>query len=143
MGADHIISRNKVPDAIEAVRNLANGGRGPDRVIECVGKPSVWEQAIAMVRKAGTVSLFGGCPAETFAKVDTGRVHYDELTLIASFHHTPNSVREALRLIADGSFPAASFVQQHASLADLPDVLRSLLNGNCVVKVAIDTSRQG
>ena len=40
-------------------------------MIECVGRPEVWEQALAMCRKAGTVNLFGGCPAGTTMNVDT------------------------------------------------------------------------
>ncbi len=106
-------------------------------MIECVGRPEVWEQAICMARKAGTVNLFGGCPKETHIRVDTGRIHYDELTIKGTFHHTPATVRTALRLISDGSVPAAALIQQEAPLEALPEVLRSLDRGNPAVKIAI------
>ncbi len=89
----------------------------------------------------GTVNLFGGCPRDTSIRLDTSRVHYDELTLKGTFHHTPSTVRTALDLIADGRIPAKTLIQQRAPLSELPDVLKSLLNGNCAVKVAIDTAR--
>jgi L-iditol 2-dehydrogenase len=139
LGADVLLSVDEEQDIVSAVRQRANGGRGPDVVVECVGRPETWEQAIYMARKAGTVNLFGGCPADTFARLDTGRVHYDELTIKGTFHHTPETMRTALRLISSGEVPAKTLIQQHASLSELPDVLRSLCNGNAAVKVAIDT----
>jgi len=138
MGAQVLLRAAEAGDLVSAVKRMANGGRGPDRVIECVGVPEVWEQAIAMGRKGATVNLFGGCPKETVARLDTSRLHYDELTLVGTFHHTPAAVREALRLIAEGLVPARTLIQQEAPLAELPGVLQSLLNGNCAVKVAID-----
>jgi L-iditol 2-dehydrogenase len=143
MGADVCLRADEHPDIVQTVRSMTDGGRGADRVIECVGLPHVWEQAIAMGRKASTVSLFGGCPADTKVQLDTSRIHYDEITLKGTFHHTPATVRTALGLIADGRMPARSLIQQRAALIDLPDVLRSLMNGNCAVKVAIDPQRSG
>jgi L-iditol 2-dehydrogenase len=140
LGADTTLSAAEEANIVEAVRSRANRGRGPDVVIECVGQSETWEQAIAMGRKAATINLFGGCPKDTFAKLDTARLHYDELTLKGTFHHTPQTVRTALRLIADGSVPARDFIQQRAALSELPSVLKSLCNGNSAVKVAIDTS---
>lgn len=142
MGADVILRADCEPDIVQAVKAHTEGGRGPDKVIECVGLPEVWEQAIAMGRKAATINLFGGCPKDSIARLDTTRIHYDELTIKGTFHHTPATVRTALGLIADGRIPAKMLIQQRAPLTELPAVLRSLLNGNCAVKVAIDPSRE-
>jgi L-iditol 2-dehydrogenase len=143
MGADVLLRADREEDIVQAVREHTDGGRGPDKVIECVGIPDVWEQAIAMGRKGAVINLFGGCPKDTFVRLDTARIHYDELTLKGTFHHTPSAVRTALQLIADGRIPARTLIQQRAPLSELPGVLKSLLNGNCAVKVAIDTSREG
>jgi len=137
LGADVLLQNGPDVDIITEVRKHTEGRRGPDKVIECVGQPAVWEQAIALARKAGTVNLFGGCPKDAVARLDTSRIHYDELTIKGTFHHTPDTVRKALRLIADGRIPARTLIQQRAPLSELPGVLRSLLNGNCAVKVAI------
>ncbi len=138
LGAAEVFDIAAVPDILPLLRSRTEGERGPDRVIEAVGRPEVWEQAIALVRKAGTVSLFGGCPAETFVRLDTHRVHYDELTLVGAFHHTPETFRQALDLIARGDVPAPAFLQQTAPLTSLPFVLTSLLNGsNGAVKTII------
>jgi L-iditol 2-dehydrogenase len=143
LGADVVLSTQHEDDIVSAVRRQTEGGRGPDVVVECVGLPEIWEQSIEMVRKAGLVNLFGGCPKDTFVKLDTGRIHYDQVTIKGTFHHTPEAVRVAMKLIADGRFPARLLIQQEAALADLPEVLKSLLNGNCAVKVAIHPNGAG
>jgi L-iditol 2-dehydrogenase len=140
LGASEVFDIAAIPDILSVLRSRTEGERGPDKVIEAVGRPEAWEQAIALVRKAGTVSLFGGCPADTFVRLDTHRVHYDELTLVGAFHHTPDTFRQALDLIAVGSVPAASFLQQTAPLTALPAVLNSLLDGsNGAVKTIIQS----
>jgi L-iditol 2-dehydrogenase len=141
MGADVLLRSDTEPDILDAVRRHSDGRRGPDKVIECVGLPETWELAIAMGRKASTINLFGGCPKDSVARLDTSRIHYDELTLKGTFHHTPHTVRTALSLISEGKVDARAFIQGHAPLADLPAVLKDLCNGNTAVKVAIRTSR--
>lgn len=137
LGADEVFDIGETPDLISTLRARTEEARGADIVIEAVGTPDAWETAIALARKAGTVSLFGGCPAGTTISLDTQRLHYDELTLQGTFHHTPQTVRAALELIASGGVPAREFIQQRATLVELPHVLTSLMNGNSAVKIAI------
>ncbi|HLK57914.1 MAG TPA: zinc-binding dehydrogenase [Chthonomonadaceae bacterium] len=139
LGAAEVFDQAVTPDIVATLRARTEGGRGADKVIEAVGRPEAWEQAIAIARKAATVSLFGGCPSGTSISLDTHRIHYEELTLKGTFHHTPRTVRAALQLIAEGKVPAREFIQQRAPLSALPQVLASLANGtNSAVKVAID-----
>jgi len=37
----------------------------------------------------------------TKVELDTNRLHYSEITLKATFHHTPQTVRKAFSLIAE------------------------------------------
>ena len=57
-----------------------------------------------MARKGGLVNLFGGPPAGTTVKFDTNLLHYSDLTLKASFHHTPATARRAFDLLRSGRF---------------------------------------
>ena len=43
--------------------------------------------------------FFGGCAPGTTISVDTRRAHYEELTLLGSFHHTPELIRRAVELL--------------------------------------------
>ena len=83
-------------DPAKAVRELTEGGRGADSVIEAVGTAQTWEWALQMVRRGGTVNLFGGCPRGTQVAVDPNALHYSEITIKSTFHHTPRFIRDAL-----------------------------------------------
>jgi L-iditol 2-dehydrogenase len=106
-------------------------------VIEAVGLPGTCEAAIEVVRKGGLVNLFAGCPSDTRIGIDSQRLHYDELTITSTFHHTPESVREAYRLIAEGIIDPESFITSEAPLERLPDVLAGLARGSGGLKTAI------
>lgn len=108
-----------------------------DAVFEAVGKPLAWEAATRLVRKGGRVNFFGGCPSGTTVTLDTGLLHYSNLTLLASFHHTPRSIRAALDRIERGVVRAADFVDGEASLDELPGLFRSMAGGNRAVKTCI------
>lgn len=98
-------------------------GDGPDVVFEAVGRPEAWEEAARLVRPGGLVILFGGCPPGTRACFDTGRVHYQELTLRGVFHHHPTHIRTALRLLAGGAVPAEAFISGEVPLSRLGEAL--------------------
>jgi L-iditol 2-dehydrogenase len=109
-----------------------------DVVFEAVGKPETWEAAVRLVRKGGTVNFFGGCPAGTTVSLDTSLIHYSNLKLLASFHHTPRSIRRALELIEKGLIRAADFVDSQCPLSRLPALFSSMASGNRAVKTLID-----
>lgn len=108
-----------------------------DAVIEAVGRPEVWESAVHLVRKGGTVNFFGGCPATTTVTLDTTLLHYSNLTLLASFHHTPRTIRRALEFIEAGVIHSRDFVDGESSLTNLPSLLKSMASGNHAVKTLI------
>jgi len=135
-GAGEVIQITQVADPIQAVRALT-ASRGSDIVVECVGTPETWQWAVDMVRKGGTVNLFGGCPSGTKVELDTQRLHYSEITLKATFHHTPDAVRRAFALIAEHKIKRADYITGEAPLSRLQHVLRHMLNGNGQIKTAI------
>ena len=135
-GADELVDINVTPDRVEAVRGLTPGGRGVDVAIEAVGLPETWEQAIAMTRPGGLVNLFGGCKSGTHIKVDTRRLHYDELKIMGVFHHTPRYVRAALSLISGGQLEAEALITHEMPLEKLEEALQ-LVAGGDALKVAV------
>ncbi len=102
------------------------GGRGADIAIEAVASPVTWGWAVDMARKGGTVNFFGGPPAGTVIALDTNQLHYSGLTLRASFHHTPATVRRALALLAGGRFRAERFLTGRLGLAEVPGLYREM-----------------
>lgn len=143
-GAAEVVQITSAPDAlpqaVAQVRALTGNSRGADIVIEAVATPATWEAAVAMVRKGGTVNFFGGPPSGTTVALDTNRLHYGDITLQASFHHTPAACRTALALISTGRFDAAGFITASAPLSDLPQVFAAMMTRSANNRGGIKTA---
>ncbi len=137
LGVDEVVQITQVQDPVDAVRALSPDRRGADVVVEAVGRPDAWEQAIEMVRRGGTVNFFGGCASGTKVRLDTNRLHYSEVSLKATFHHTPEAVRKAFALIVEKKVKGADYITSEAPLTQLNSVLRHMLNRNGDIKTAI------
>ena len=136
-GATHVVQTTAVIDAVAAVRGLTPDHRGVDVAIEAVATPLTWQWAVDMVRRGGTVNFFGGCAAGTKVEIDTNRLHYNDITLKASFHHTPAACRKAFDLLASGRFKCSEYITGRAQLSDLETVLRRLKDRSNDIKTAI------
>ena len=132
LGADKTVTSDDPASQVKALTD----NRGADVTIEAVGKPETWELAVRATRKGGTTVLFGGCPAGSTASIDTGIMHYGELTLKGVFHHTPSDVHESLRLISASQVKVASLVTHRMKLTEVEAALRLMQKG-AAIKVAI------
>jgi L-iditol 2-dehydrogenase len=103
----------------------AGDGVGADVVIEAAGTEQAWLDGVELVRPGGTVVMFGGLPRESRPPIDAYRVHYEELTLRGSFHHTPQTVRAALVFLASGAYPWERLVTHRVGLDGLPALFAS------------------
>ena len=125
-GAQDIVLLGPNVQVVEAVRALTPNGRGVDVAIEAVASPTTWEQAVSIVRKGGLVNFFGGPPRGTIVGLDTNRLHYGDITLKASFHHTPATARTAFGLLTSGRFQAAEYITGRAGLGEVPALFRRM-----------------
>ena len=137
LGAAHVVQATSIRQAIRDTRALTEKNRGVDIAIEAVGVPEAWQEAVELVRKGGTVNFFGGCAVGTHVTLDTNRIHYSDITLRATFHHTPAICRKALDLISSGRFQAGAFITGHAHLYELNRVFEKLMNRSSEIKTAI------
>ena len=137
LGATHVVQTSSIRKAIRDVRALTPNDRGVDIAVEAVGVPEAWEEAVEMVRKGGTVNFFGGCAVGTHVNLDTNRIHYSDITLRATFHHTPAMCRKALELIASDRFQASAFITGRAHLYELNRVFEKLMKRSTEIKTAI------
>lgn len=138
LGADGSVRLAGDRHAAAAELKDRTDGRGADIVIEAVGHPDAWELATHLVRKGGSINFFGGCPTGTKVGLDTGLLHYSEITCRASFHHTPIHIRRALQILAEGNIGADQLVNHEEPLAHLPRILSDLAHRrNGQIKTAI------
>ncbi|MEZ5363438.1 MAG: hypothetical protein R2748_14115 [Bryobacterales bacterium] len=106
-------------------------------MIEAVGSPP------RLARRGGD-GAFGRrgeflrrLPPRTPRSAWTLRCCCAELTLKASFHHTPRHIKSALDIIARGKINVGEFVIEEAPLTDLLDVFRHMMSHNGHLKTAI------
>jgi L-iditol 2-dehydrogenase len=139
-GAEQVVQIAEGVDVIAAARALTPEGRGADVVIEAVASPMTWEWAVEMVRKGGVVNFFGGPPSGTKVGLDTNRLHYGDITLKASFHHTPATCRTAFELITSGRFNCADAITGRAGLDEVPGIFGRMMErsgGSREIKTAV------
>jgi L-iditol 2-dehydrogenase len=135
LGADLVVNiDSEEPAEIDA---QLNGGWGPDLVIEATGQAAGWEQALRLVRPGGRVLFFGGCQPGTVVPLDTRRMHYDNLTLIAPFHFRPRDVLAARQALSEGALPGLErIINARRRLDQLSEVF-ALLEEGAALKCAI------
>jgi L-iditol 2-dehydrogenase len=135
LGADETVNAKR-EDPLEKIKRFTDG-YGADVVIEAIGLPATWEQALEMVRKGGTVLEFGGCPPGTEITVRTELLHYGEVTMLGTFHTTPVHFKKALNLIASGTVKVKPLITRHMKLDDIKDAFKILTTSKSDLKIAI------
>jgi L-iditol 2-dehydrogenase len=134
LGADDVVDAAK-EDPVARIRELTSG-EGAAAVVECVGRPESWEEAVALARKGGEVLFYGGCAAGVKVPIDARRVHYEALTLKGAFHFAPRDVRESLELLSSGSLRLGRLISDELPLGKLHEAIQRLEEGECL-KLAI------
>ena len=135
LGADVTINVSE-EDITSRVRE-ETGGLGADVVLEAVGLPTTWQKALELVAKGGTVLEFGGCPSGTKIEVDTELLHYSEVTLLGTFHATPEEFSKAFDLISSGQINVKPIISMEKPLEEIKEVFDSILQSKKVLKVSI------
>lgn len=119
LGADLVLD----PTAEDLKTQLEKAGIVQiDTVIECVGRTSTVEQAIAIAGKYSTVMMFGLTAPNDTISVKPFEIFKKEITLKASFIN-PYTFDRALKLIASGKIDVSSMVWKVEPLSELPAIL--------------------
>jgi L-iditol 2-dehydrogenase len=135
LGADETIN-SRAESMLQIVRDVTNG-YGADVVIEAIGLPATWEDAIRLAKKGGTVLEFGGCPPGTEIKVNAEQLHYGELTVLGTFHTTPLHFRRALKLIASRTIDVRPLITRRMRLEDVKEAFQILSTSKNEIKIGI------
>jgi L-iditol 2-dehydrogenase len=130
------VDATATPDPVQALRAMT-GGHGAEVAIDATGRPEVWEQAVGTVARGGTVVFFGGCAPGTTVSLDTRRVHYEELTLIGAFHHTPDLIRRAVEWLESNALNPDGLLTHQMRLEDVGAALSLMARGQAM-KVLIE-----
>ncbi len=134
--ADEVIDLKKYKNPEQIFLSFTEDKKGLDVAIECVGLPEIWETMFSLVRKGGTVHLFGGCKSGTKFQIDTKRLHYDGIKVVSVFHHMPEYFKKSLDLISSGKVDVEKLITKRFSLDQVEEALKMQANSE-VIKAAI------
>jgi L-iditol 2-dehydrogenase len=135
IGADETINGGH-ENVVERVREVTNG-YGADVVIEAIGLPATWEQALKLVRKGGVVLEFGGCPPGTEIRLNAEQLHYGETKVLGTFHTSPLHFRRALDLISSRTIDVRSLITRRMKLKEVKDAFELLSTSKTEIKIGI------
>jgi L-iditol 2-dehydrogenase len=135
IGADETINAGQ-ENVAERVKELTKG-YGADVVIEAIGLPATWEQALKLVRKGGTVLEFGGCPPGTEIRLSTEQLHYGETKVMGAFHTSPLHFRKALDLISSRTIDVRPLITRRMNLENIKDAFEILSTSKTEIKIGI------
>jgi L-iditol 2-dehydrogenase len=113
------------------------GAEGPfGLVVDTTGDAAYASSLAERVATGGTLLLFAGMPGGSRLDVDAFRVHYEEVTVVGSFHYTAADADRALSLLASGEVPSDPLLSKSRPLAEWREAFDEVERGD-VMKVVL------
>lgn len=118
----------------------ATGGLGPDLVVVATGSPHAIAQAAGLVRRGGTVNLFGLPEKGSRLDYDLQQLYLRGVRLVPTYATTERGTAEALKLISRGwlkvrdlathTFPLEEAPQAFAQASRTEEALKVVVTGS-------------
>lgn len=120
LGADLTVNAKR-EDLREAVMDNTRGF-GADYVMECSGSAECFNQAVALVRPAGTICGIGICE-HNLNNYDIARVVCQDITFVGTVA-SPNAFPRTIRLLASGRIKPHPLITHRMPLSEMPEAMR-------------------
>jgi L-iditol 2-dehydrogenase len=139
LGADLVIDPSD-PDLREQVAE-ATWGRGPDLVVECVGKTETLAQAIELARIGGGIAVFGTITEES-GELPFYQLYYKELTLVNPRAAKPEDFPTSIGLVAAGTVELDPLITHTFPLESAEEAIAATSESDSL-KVILDHGSDG
>lgn len=134
MGATDYIATGGAEDPVALVNETLGGP--PDVVIECAGVVGIIGQAVAHVRRRGTVVVAGLCTQPDTWQPTVG--FFKEVNLTFAYLYSPREFELCLNTLDGGHVEPRQMITDRVSLSQLPDMFESLRHRTTQCKVMVD-----
>ena len=135
---DYAIHGNTPPDAMVAKIMDITDGIGADIVISAVPSVDVQRTALNMVRKRGTVVIYGGAPKTADDTVlSSNLIHYSEINFTGAFSYPATGLSDALAALQAGHINAEKYINAKVSLDNIVEGMAMVKRAEAL-KVMID-----
>lgn len=117
-------------NSVRAAVREATRGRGADVVVDLTGDARLASDLLELVGRGGTLMLFAGAPRDACVELHAGRIHYDEVSVVGSFHYTPADAWTAFDHLVRGTIPVEALVTGSDPLEAFEEVFARLARGD-------------
>jgi len=100
-----------------------------DLVIDTTANPEVAKTGFEVVNKGGYIFLFAGFQEGKEISINQSKIHYGEIQILTSFHHTPSSVRKAHSFLVKNPRIFEFLISGFYRLEDIKLAFENLANG--------------
>ncbi len=118
--AAHLI--NAATESLDAQLRGLTDGRGPDVIIEAVGRPAMFRAAVELVAFTGRVVYIGY--AKEDVAYETRFFVQKELDILGSRNALPENFVEVIRMLEEKRFPVSEYVTNAVPLEAAAETLR-------------------
>lgn len=125
------------PSAVRAAVDRATDGQGVDLAVVATGHPSVVASALGLVRRGGTVNLFGLPEAGSRLDADLQQVYLQGIRLVPSYATTEPEIRKVHDLVVDGRLMLGDLVTHRVPLGEIDRAFELAARPAEAVKVVV------
>ena len=115
----------------------ATGGLGVDVAMVATSSMRALSDALEMVRKGGTVMMFGVPSRDAKINLDMCKVYSKEITLVTSYAASDADTKEALNLIESGQINAGQLITHRYPISEAQKAFEHARSGEGAMKVII------
>ncbi len=115
----------------------ATGGQGVDLAVVATGHPSVVRSATEIVRRGGTVNLFGLPESGSRLDADLQSIYLRGIRLVPTYATTEPDIAEVHRRVADGTLRISDLVSHRVPLERIGEAFRLAGRPEESVKVVV------
>lgn len=127
-----LCGRDPAEELVAQVRAHTDG-RGADVVILAIASVAAQQQALEMVRKRGTVVIYGGAPKDaSMTSLDSNRIHYGEITVTGAFSYPATGLADALSALEMGKIHVEQYISARVPLNGIVDAMGLLARGEAL-----------
>ncbi|MDE1765373.1 MAG: zinc-dependent dehydrogenase [Thaumarchaeota archaeon] len=114
--------------------------RGVDVAIVATGSTSAIAQSLEIVRKGGTVVLFGVPSKDARMSIDISKVYSKEITITPSYAASESDTNAAFNLIAEKKINVNKLITHRFNLSESAQALEYAHQGNDSMKIIVTNS---
>ena len=128
--------RSDNPKLVETIDNQTNGG--VDVAIVATSSLHALQDAIKIVRKGGTIVMFGVPSKGATAEINMSVVYSKEISIVTTYAASDHDTKDALDLISSGSVDVKSLITHKYSLDESQKAFEHAKTGNNAMKIIIE-----